>query len=218
MTKRRGLVACAALFALSACAGARGPLVTDAAVPTSAPADLVLQPGDILRVTVWPEQGLSGEFVVEETGYVYLPYLDRVQAAGVSISQLRVQLRAGYSEMMQNPVVTITPLFRVSLTGEVQRPGIYDITPAYSLFDLIGEAGGFRPTANQEAVRIIRPGSIMEYDALRALETAEGLDAVRLRSGDQVFVPEARGVPWRSMLDVLQGISWIVVVVDRMTR
>lgn len=181
--------------------------------------DLVLRPGDILRITVWPEQGLGGEFVVEESGFVYLPYLQAVQAAGVSIDELRAELRLGYSETIRNPVVSITPVFRVTVMGEVQRPGVYSITPTSTLFDVIGLAGGFRLEADQERLRVVRPGQVVEYDALRALELGENMDAVSLRSGDQVVVPTLDpGFNWRGALTVIQTISILAVTWERFSR
>ena len=142
-----------------------------------------------------------------------------MRAAGVSIDDLREQLRNGYGEVMQNPVVTITPLFRVALMGQVGRPGVYSITPAYSLLDLIGEAGGFSLAADQERVRIVRPGTVFEYDALRALESGQDLDVVRLRSGDQIIVPTADPpTNWRSVLDFLNAVTVVVVLWDRFSN
>jgi len=193
-------------------------LAQDAGVGGQA-SDLVLRPGDILRITVWPEQGLGGEFVVEESGFVYLPYLQAVRAAGVSLDELRAELRAGYAETIRNPVVSITPVFRVTVMGEVQRPGVYTVTPTSTLFDVIGLAGGFRIEADQERLRVVRPGQVVEYDALRALEIGENLDAISLRSGDQIVVPRVDPpFNWRGLLTIIQTVSILAVTWERFTR
>jgi polysaccharide biosynthesis/export protein len=180
----------------------------------------VLRPGDMLQIGVWPSTELSGEFVIEETGYIYLPLLERVQAAGVPIDRLRADLRARYGEVMRNPVVTITPVFHVTITGEVQRPGVIPISPTHSLFDVVGLAGGFRPMADQERLRIVRAGEVMRFDALRALETGEGMDAIQLRSGDHIVVPVSppARLTWRNALTVLQTVSIIAITYERLTR
>lgn len=203
---------------LTGCASSGNNFALNATdVALLSPDEMVLQPGDVLRVSVWPEQDLSGDFVVEESGYVYLPYLESVLAGGVSIGEIRAQLRRGYQETMRNPVVTITPIFRVSVMGEVQRPGIYDITPASSLFDVLGEAGGFRPDADQERLRIVRPGQVIEYDALRALERGQDLNLVQLRSGDQIIIPAADPpTDWRSVLNIFQSASTLILIWDRL--
>jgi polysaccharide biosynthesis/export protein len=190
---------------------------TDSGIAT---ADVIMRAGDALRISVWPNANLGGEFVVEDDGYVYLPLLERVRAEGVSIQDLRVQLRRGYGEAMQNPVVSVTPLYRITITGEVQRPGILQITPSHSLFDVIGMAGGFRGQADAENVRIVRRGEVVEFDALRALETGEGMDAVRLRSGDHIVVPAERPprLNWSTMWTAVRTVSTLLILWDRFVR
>jgi polysaccharide biosynthesis/export protein len=186
----------------------------------STASDVVLRPGDVLRISVWPNPEASGDFSVEETGFVNLPYLQEVRAGGVPVSQLRAELRRRYAEAMRNPVVTVTPMYRVTVTGEVMRPGVQTITPTYSVFDVIALAGGFRPDSDAEKVRIVRAGEVVEYDALRALETGEGMDAVQLRSGDHIVVPARRRamISYRNALALLQTVSLIVLTYERFTR
>jgi protein involved in polysaccharide export with SLBB domain len=180
---------------------------------------LTLRPGDLLRISVWPNAELGGEFAIDEAGYVHLPVLEAVRVAGVPVDQVRAELRRGYAAAMRNPVVNVTPVFTVIVTGAVLRPGVYSITPTHSLFDLLGMAGGFAGSADSEKLRVVRSGQVIQYDALRAIEHGENLDAIQLRSGDQVVVP-ARRAPfnWRNVLTVVQTISLIFVIYERATR
>jgi protein involved in polysaccharide export with SLBB domain len=180
----------------------------------------ILRPGDILRVNVWPNTELSGDFTIEQDGYVYLPLLAEVRAAGVSVDDLRAELRRRYGEAQRNPVVTVTPMFRVSVTGAVQRPGIHMITPNTSLLDVIVMAGGFQGTADSENVRIVRPGQVTDYDAFRALETGEGMEAIQLRSGDHIFVPTRRPprLTARTALEMVRTASTLLLIWDRFFR
>jgi protein involved in polysaccharide export with SLBB domain len=180
----------------------------------------VLRTGDILRINVWPNTELGGEFTIEEDGYVYLPLLAEVPAAGVSVDDLRVELRRRYSEVQRNPVVTVTPMFRVSVTGGVQRPGIHTITPNTSLLDVVVMSGGFQGSADSENVRIVRPGQVTDYDAMRALETGEGMEAITLQSGDHIVVP-MRSAPWltaRNAFEVVRTASTLLLIWDRFFR
>src|SRR5690606_4114189 len=111
---------------------------------------VVLRPGDVLRIDVWPNQELGGNFVVEESGLVYLPFLGSITAAGTTIDDLRVRLRNGYAEAIQNPVVTVSVIFQVGVLGEVVRPGVFEANPTTTFMDAIGMAGGFSPLADQE--------------------------------------------------------------------
>ena len=151
--------------------------------------DVTLQPGDGLQISVWPDGSLGGQFVVEETGNVYLPFLGSVHVVGMPLHRLRDQLRAGYAEVMKEPVVTITPLFRVGVMGAVRGPGTYTIDPTFDLLDVIQQAGGFTDRAKQSDVRIVRPGEVLKYNVQRALEEGADLGELTLRSGDNIVVP-----------------------------
>ena len=163
-------------------------------------AQLSLKPGDILQISIWPDATLSGTFVVEETGLVYLPFLGAVQVVGVSLDRLRNQLREGYETILKEPVVTITPQFRVGVMGEVRGPGIYPIDPTVDLLELIQLAGGFTGNAKANEVRIVRSGQVIQMNVQRALEEAADLSGLVLQSGDNVVVPRRSSVNINTVL------------------
>jgi protein involved in polysaccharide export with SLBB domain len=187
---------------------------------------LTLHPGDILRVQVWPNDSLSGEFTVEETGIVYLPLLGAVRTAGLPISRLRAQLRSSYAEVMKNPVVTVTPVFHVGVLGEVRSPGIYPVTPTQTLLDVIGMAGGFANNAEANKIRIIRGGQVVQVDAERALkggpdagQAAEEVARLHLRSGDQILIPAHHSViTFGGVLNFIASAAAIAFAIDRVAR
>lgn len=179
---------------------------------------VILRPGDILAITVWPQAELGGEFPIEETGMVQLPYLGSVQAAGVSLQTLREQLREGYSTAVQNPVVTVNALFQVSLLGEVRVPGNYTASATTTFFELVGMAGGFTGRADTENIRLSRSGQVVEIDALRAMETGTGVEELGLTSGDQILVPARGGIPWSAVLTVVQTGLTFALLLERLNR
>ena len=70
--------------------------------------DYVVRPGDVLSIMVWPDETLSGDFPVEESGTVYVPVLGAVEVGGLPLRELRRIFREGYGMAMRSPVVTIT--------------------------------------------------------------------------------------------------------------
>jgi len=142
----------------------------------------------MLRVRVWPDSALGGDFPVEENGMVLLPVVGSVRATGRTLADLRGQLRGRYEQAMKLPVVTILPVFRVSVLGAVMRPGLYEVDPTMTLFDVISLAGGFRPEAREDDVRVVRPGAVLAVNARSALETGNLPEALQLRSGDRIVV------------------------------
>ena len=179
--------------------------------------ELSLRPGDILQIGVWPDATLGGQFTVEESGLVYLPFLGETRVTGLSVSQLRAELTRGYSVAMQNPIITITPLFRVGVMGAVNRPGMYLVPPTDQLFDVIGTAGGFAADANQGNVRIVRDGQIVSLDAQEAIETGDllPLQALQLRSGDLIVVDRRSSITVGSVLAAINVLLATALIIDR---
>lgn len=180
--------------------------------------DVSLRPGDVLRISVWPNEELGGEFTVEETGHAYLPMLGRVRVEGVPIQKLRSELRAGYAEAIKNPVVSITPEFNIGVLGEVRSPGVYSATPSTTLLDVVSMAGGFTNSAEQEDLRLVREGQAIRFNAERALEQGLDVSALRLRSGDRVVVPtRTRGITFGNVLTFVQTAATIAFLIDRVS-
>ncbi len=171
--------------------------------------------GDLLRIRVWPDSTMGGEFPVEETGLVYLPVLGELQVAGTPLDVLRGQLRERYGEVMRGPIVTVTPLFRVSVLGEIGSPGLYQVEPTETLFDLISRAGGLSEFANAGELRVVRDGQIVLINAQSAIETGSAELALSLRSGDRVVVPRRRTLSLTSFWMALQSALLLITLLNR---
>jgi len=179
------------------------------------PQEVILRMGDILRISVWPDSTLGGDYAISETGAVYLPVLGRVQAADRSIEALRTELSNGYLSAMREPVVNITPLFRVTAIGAVMRPGIYWIDPTQNLFDVIGEAGGFSDQAKEDGVRVIRGEVVFEINASDITTIGETALGLQPQSGDRIVVPRKSRLNFASFLTMAQTGAIVVSILTR---
>lgn len=161
--------------------------------------DFVVRPGDVLRIQVWPDATLSGDFPVEGSGTVYVPILGSVHVGGLPLGEVRRVLREGYETAMRSPIVTITPLFRVSVLGAVRQPGLFQVDPTLSLYQVISLAGGFAENAREDEIQVARGGSVIAVQS----PVSAGLASSEfdLRSGDRIIVPR------RSRLMSLQGVN-----------
>jgi polysaccharide export outer membrane protein len=187
--------------------GAALPLSLHGQSPAPAPPSgtYVIRHGDMLAVRIWPDAQLGGEFPVEESGIAHLPMIGEVRAAGMTLDQLRTELRERYGQALKSPVVSVTPMFRVSLLGAVGSAGLYRIDPTQTLLDVVSMAGGFAPNAKPDRVRIVREGQVIEVNAKRSLDTGAGLTAFTLQSGDRIVVPtRTRIVTFQNVFYVLQ--------------
>jgi polysaccharide biosynthesis/export protein len=174
-----------------------------------------LKPGDLLRITVWPDSGLSGQYQVEDTGLLHLPGLGAMPVAGQPLSTVRADLRRLYGEVYNAPVVTVTPVFFVGILGAVVRPDVYEVRAVDTLLDAISRAGGLRPEAHPREIIVIREGEAPQTASLEDAARGEGLLVTRVRSGDRIIVPERRRVSFQS---VVLGLQSIVLLVSLLTR
>jgi protein involved in polysaccharide export with SLBB domain len=166
----------AAVLALSAAA--------PALAQTAASGSYSLAPGDLLRIEIWREPDLSGEFLVDIDGVVTLPLLGRQTVTAVPVAQLHDRLMEQYATHLRNPSITITPRRRVNIFGEVRQPGLYPLDPTVTLAGAIALAGGATESGNLSRIRILREGQ----EIRSRVGTAETLAAADVRSGDQIIV------------------------------
>lgn len=145
-----------------------------------------LRPGDVLRLKIWLEPDLSGDFTVDEAGQVTLPRLGVTPVTGLSSDQLREQLVVRYREFLNNPSIEIIPLRRISILGAVQKPGIYPLEPSIRLGEAANVAGGPTTDSKRNQVELVRGASRHTYDLRADPDKAN----MALASGDQIYVPE----------------------------
>lgn len=143
-----------------------------------------LYPGDVVRVVIWREPDLGGEFTVDARGMLTLPMIGEQPVAGLTVEELRAELVERYRVNLRNPSIAITPMRRVQILGEVNRPGQYTLDPTTSLAGAIAMAMGANPQGDLNRIRIVRDGEVL---AAR-VSAQETLTGVEIRSGDQIFV------------------------------
>lgn len=180
--------------------------------PSSAEA-LTLQPGDLVRIEIWREEDLSGEFPVNELGILTLPLLGEKDVNGLPIRDLRDQLIAEYRIQLRNPSIIITPLRHVHVLGQVNQPGLYMIDPTMSLAGAVALAGGASSQGDLRKLQIARDGAIIQ-DGVRAEAT---LAQINVRSGDQIFV-ERRGWFERNQTFLISTMLSVTVFVASFLR
>ena len=159
------------------------PVVASAA-PVMSP--LSLQAGDKVKITVFGEDKISGEYEVDPNGFVSLPLAGTVKAAGsskVELEQLLAEkLRSNY---LKDPKVTVDVVsFRpIYVLGEVQKPGEYPFKSGLNVMSAIAVAGGSTYRASNSRVLIQRFGE-------KSLKEFELDPSVQIMPGDVVRLPE----------------------------
>jgi polysaccharide export outer membrane protein len=150
-----------------------------------------LKPGDVVRLRIWREPDLSGDFVVDERGSVVVPKLGRVPVVGLSPDSLKSQLISSYSVYLRNPSIDVVLLRRITILGGVRNPGLYPVDPTMTLADAYALAGGIAPEGKLDEVQLVRGTQRTTYK----ISGATRIGDTPLRSGDQLYVPTR---PWLS--------------------
>ncbi|MDE2133883.1 MAG: polysaccharide export protein [Alphaproteobacteria bacterium] len=141
--------------------------------------------GDTVRVTVFGETDLSGEFQIDSQGYVRLPLIGQVPAEGLSTYELESRVAAALTQgsYLINPrvsveVTTYRPFY---IIGEVAKPGEYPYVNAMSVPNAIALAGGYTELASESTVYIRHQGQVKGQEV-------PADESTRVRPGDVVRV------------------------------
>src|SRR5476649_1340907 len=143
-----------------------------------------LQSGDKIRVTVYGEDKLSGDFEIDPSGLVSLPLAGTVKAAGLTQIELETELSRKFrTEYLRNPKVTVTiASFRpFYILGEVAKPGEYPYRSGLNIISATALAGGATYRASKSTVLIQRMGEsgMKEYPMSSNVPVLPG-DLVRI--------------------------------------
>lgn len=176
--------------------------------------------GDGLRLTVWQPWrvgdgknqsiDINGDYIIDSRGNVFFPLIGEVNVITHDAKSLAEELTAKYSEYIQDPILVVEPLIRVTLLGAFRRPGTYLVPPDASLWQLVDLAGGPEDNSNLKKMYVERGGKIVKQNILSAYERAYTLTELGIHSGDQVLVPAKKPFRLRDAFEVLRfGISLI---------
>jgi polysaccharide export outer membrane protein len=115
--------------------------------------------GDKVRVTVYGEKDLSGDFDVNDQGEVTLPLIGAVRVAGKNVGDAETVITSAYGKnYLVNPhvnlqVMNYRPFF---ILGEVKNPGSYPYVNGMTVVNAVALAGGYTPRANAKGIEVKR--------------------------------------------------------------
>ena len=166
---------------------------------TAAETDYVLNPGDVLQVSVWKEDGLDREVLVLPDGTVDFPLIGSVAAAGMTPSQLQQKIKAGLATYIPDASVNVSVKAAlgnvVSVIGQVTKPGELVLSHRTTVMQALSMAGGLTPYASKGKIIIVRHRSDKDasipfpYDDV---SRGRSLDSdIVLSPGDVIIVPDA---------------------------
>lgn len=149
-----------------------------------------LGPGDKLRVTVFTEARLNGEYIVATDGNISLPLVGEIPARGETIAGVREALRQRLANgILNDPKVAIEPVaYRpYYILGEVNKPGEYIYSAGIKLEQAVAAAGGFTYRANRGTVFLRRGDDAAERRIKLRKQQVRVMPGDTIRIGERYF-------------------------------
>jgi protein involved in polysaccharide export with SLBB domain len=194
-----------------------------AQAPDTKTEQVMLAPGDSVRVVVWRKPEMSGDFIVAPDGSITHPLYRTVRVGGIPFATAEANLRAFLARFEQDPQFVLEPLVRVAVSGEVGRPQVFAVRPETSIAEAVAQAGGPTSVGKRDQVRVLRrDASGRQREFYVNLLDPEGSSAmVRVHSGDQIVVDRRKSFfkdIFLPALSVVGSAASIYIVVDRARR
>lgn len=174
----------------------------------------VLKPGDVVKIAVWRDPEMGGDFVVGADGTLRHPLYQQVVVAGVPLHVAVDRLKKFLTKYQTDPQVTVQPLFRVVVGGEVRTPNLLSLPPETTISEAIALAGGPTQEAKLNDVKLIRGGKEYKFDLTNP--DASWANSP-IESGDAILVSR-RGSFFRDIFLPLVGILGSVASIYNVAR
>ena len=156
-----------------------------------------IQPGDLMEISVWREEYLEREVIVQPDGKISFPLVGTVNAAGTTVETVQALVAQRLTQYIPDPVVTVSIKEirgnRVYVLGQVANPGQFIMNPTVDVIQALALAGGTTTFAELNEIKILRRnGDSQELIDFRYADIARGRNLeqnIVLQSGDVVIVP-----------------------------
>ncbi|WP_291118310.1 polysaccharide biosynthesis/export family protein [Flavobacterium sp. UBA6135] len=169
----------------------------------------IIEPDDLISIRITAEvsevaapfnqtQATGGQnmqtmgYLVDYQGFVEMPILGKIKAAGLTKSELKELLHLKLTDFIKDPLIDIRILnFKVTFLGEVGSPGtISSATERMTLHEAIAKAGDFKVVANRKNVLVIRDEAGVKNHYRVDLTSVEAFQspAFYLRQNDLIYV------------------------------
>lgn len=151
------------------------------------------------------EQTFADTVVVRDGLVLRLPTFGDIPLTGVKRANIQPYLTQQIGKFIKDPVVHAIPLVRISVLGQVGKPGFYTVPSDMLLSDVVMHAGGPSGEADLNKTVVKRDGKeiLSKGQAQAALANGETLDQLHIAPGDEVVVGEKSHLGFGTVLQVL---------------
>jgi len=170
-----------------------GLVVLVGAAAIAPAAEILIAPGDVVRVEVVGEPQLSANYTVAPDGTISVPLAGRLLVGGLSASDATASLAKALAQYVKDPQASLNIVergkLRVTVAGAVAKAGGSTVPAGTRLAEVIAGAGGILPQADAAAVRIVHTGGTETLANLVSLARGDATQNPELAQDDLVIVP-----------------------------
>lgn len=166
--------------------------------------EYTLRPGDQLSIIVTQQEDISTSvtnsgtatpYQIRPDGRISVPLVGEIDANGMTVSQFTDTLRTGLSRYIVDPDVSVNIVklggVRVYVFGEINKPGVYELTKSHRVIDAIGAASGFNWDTAKKRIFLIHqdnPEKAISINLNHILQTGDMAENYELREGDILYL------------------------------
>ena len=158
----------------------------------------LLNPGDVLEVSVWKEEGMTRDVLVLPDGTISFPLAGHLKASGLTAAAVQKALTDRLQQYIPEPVVTVTVRDvtgnKIYVIGQVNNPGEFPAGHAIDVMQALSLAGGLTAFGDENDIKVLRRKGDKQISFpfdYSAVKKGNNLDLnIVLQSGDIVVVPD----------------------------
>jgi polysaccharide export outer membrane protein len=178
-----------------------------------------LTPGDGVRITFLNIQDqITGDYYIQQDGNIQLPFIGLVKTTNLDYKEIKKTIFFKYSELYKDPALTIQPLLKINILGEVRTPGYYYVTDVEKMTGILALAGGVTGSAATGEVIIIRDEKEIELDMSELIEKGNTVSDIGLKSGDRLFIPRSFWADAGQYGLILSGLAVLATLLSLVLR
>jgi polysaccharide export outer membrane protein len=159
--------------------------------------DYIIQPSDVLEISVYGESELTRKLVVRTDGKISFPLIGDIKAAGRSTTEIKAiidkKVSAFIPEASSTVIVETLGSLKFYVVGEVAKPGMFNVSTKVTVLQALSLAGGLKTFADENSIKIIRghgkdtTNFRFDYSQVKNGKNLE--QNILLERGDVVLVP-----------------------------
>ena len=172
--------------------------------------DYKIHKGDKLSIKFLYQPELSdAAVIVRPDGKISLPMVEELLVEGLTVKELKTALEKAYREILLNPEITVSLVEfvqpHVFVSGQVNKPGSYELRAGQTLLQAVILAGGFTAEAHRKYVLHARPVGehqlkVVAVDVTKMLKPKDNKEEIVLEDGDYIYIPNSKLAKFNSIV------------------